>query len=245
MARNARHIQVTSWRQVIDWIMAGLLLSFCVGLAIGWALHDRATVDRLVAAEPVTLPISTDGQVEELAEPEATHGMREGSAGDSVDTNTPRLVADPIAELQTHRLRPPIDGMRIEAMKGSFAERRGGGSRPHEAADILAPRQTPIRAVDSGTIAKLFVSKAGGLTIYQFDETERFCYYYAHLDRYAAGLHEGRRVLPGDVIGFVGTSGNAPPSTPHLHFAIFELTPDRRWWQGRALDPYAVYSKKP
>jgi murein DD-endopeptidase MepM/ murein hydrolase activator NlpD len=78
--------------------------------------------------------------------------------------------------------------------------------------------------------------------IYQFDRAKRFCYYYAHLDRYAVGLHEGQRVAAGDVIGYVGTSGNAPPGTPHLHFAIFELTGDSHWWKGTPLDPYAVYS---
>jgi murein DD-endopeptidase MepM/ murein hydrolase activator NlpD len=97
--------------------------------------------------------------------------------------------------------------------------------------------------VESGTIAKLFVSKAGGNTIYQFDPTGRFCYYYAHLERYADGLREGQRISRGDVIGYVGTSGNAPRNTPHLHFAISELTVDRRWWQGRTIDPYLVFHR--
>ena len=126
-------------------------------------------------------------------------------------------------------------------MKGGFAERRDAGGRPHEAVDILAPRNTPVHAVDDGTIAKLFVSRAGGITIYQFDPSGRFCYYYAHLDRYAPGLLEGQRVSRGDVIGYVGTSGNAPPNTPHLHFAVFELDADRRWWKGRAIDPYLIF----
>jgi murein DD-endopeptidase MepM/ murein hydrolase activator NlpD len=128
-------------------------------------------------------------------------------------------------------------------MKGDFAERRGGGVRAHEAVDILAPRHTPVRAVEEGTIAKLFTSRAGGLTVYQFDSSQRFCYYYAHLDRYAPALREGDKIASGDVIGFVGTSGNAPPSTPHLHFAIFELTADRHWWEGKAIDPYLVFRK--
>ncbi len=131
----------------------------------------------------------------------------------------------------------------MDAMEGGFGERRGGGGRGHEAVDILAPRHTPVHAVEGGRIAKLFFSKAGGTTIYQFDPTERFCYYYAHLDRYADGLREGQEVSAGDVIGYVGTSGNAPPNTPHLHFAIFELTDARRWWEGRPLDPYLVYRR--
>ena len=128
-------------------------------------------------------------------------------------------------------------------MRGQFDERRDAGERPHEAVDLLAPRNTPVHAVENGTIAKLFVSKAGGNTIYQFDPSGRFCYYYAHLERYARGLRDGAAVERGDVIGFVGTSGNAPPNTPHLHFAIFELTPEHHWWQGKALDPYPAFHR--
>jgi len=138
------------------------------------------------------------------------------------------------------RLRMPIDGADIEAFKGGFEERRGG-DRPHEAVDMLAPRNTPVYAVENGTIAKLFYSKAGGLTIYQFDPSGRLCYYYAHLERYAEGLRDGQTVKQGEVIGYVGTSGNAPAGTPHLHFAVFELKGDRKWWQGRPLDPYQVF----
>ena len=126
-------------------------------------------------------------------------------------------------------------------MEGNFAESRSGEPRGHEAVDILALRNTPIRAVEDGKIAKLFLSKAGGNTIYQFDPSERFCYYYAHLDRYADGLRDGQLVAKGEIIGYVGTSGNAPPNTPHLHFAIFELGDDKKWWHGTAIDPYLVY----
>ncbi|PWT82821.1 MAG: endopeptidase, partial [Blastocatellia bacterium] len=140
------------------------------------------------------------------------------------------------------KLRLPIEGISVESFKGQFAERRG--NRPHQAVDIMAPRGTPVHAVQNGTIAKLFVSKAGGLTVYQFDSGGRLCYYYAHLDRYANGLHDGQQVSKGDVIGYVGTSGNAPPGAPHLHFAIFELDAGRKWWQGRPLDPYLVFKNE-
>ena len=98
---------------------------------------------------------------------------------------------------------------------------------------------TPIHAVVAGTIRKLFFSKPGGNTIYEFDEAGVYCYYYAHLDGYAKGTHdEGMRVERGEVIGFVGSTGNAEPAAPHLHFAIFELGPEKQWWQGRAMNPY-------
>ncbi len=147
-----------------------------------------------------------------------------------------------VSELSHSSLRLPIDGISIESFNGGFSEPRG--SRPHEAVDIVVPRGTPIHAVRDGTIAKLFFSKAGGTTIYQFDPDGRLCYYYAHLERYADGLHDGQHVSQGEVIGYVGSSGNAPPDTPHLHFAIFELNADRKWWQGRPLDPYLMFKEK-
>ena len=147
-----------------------------------------------------------------------------------------------VVEAPPRLLRMPIDGMTIEPFKGGFSEPRG--SRQHEAIDIVALRGTPVHAVQDGTVAKLFFSAAGGTTIYQFDPDRRRCFYYAHLARYADGLHDGQHVSQGEVIGYVGTSGNAAPDTPHLHFAIFELNADRKWWQGRPLDPYLVFREK-
>jgi murein DD-endopeptidase MepM/ murein hydrolase activator NlpD len=137
------------------------------------------------------------------------------------------------------KLQLPIDGMDIESLKGGFAERRS--SRQHEAVDIMAPRNTPVHAVQDGEIARLFLSKLGGNTVYQYDPTGHLCYYYAHLQRYAQGLHDGELVKRGDVIGYVGTSGNAPPTAPHLHFAVFDVT-FRRWWEGRPIDPYLFFN---
>src|SRR5262249_58413422 len=115
----------------------------------------------------------------------------------------PRATGD-----KAERVQMPIDGTNVEWMKGGFFEARTGHA--HEAVDLLAPRNTPVHAVQDGTIAKLFLSKAGGITVYQFDPRGRYCYYYAHLERYADGLREGQRVSRGDVIGDVGTSGTAP-----------------------------------
>jgi peptidoglycan LD-endopeptidase LytH len=159
-------------------------------------------------------------------------------AGDPTTSGAPNDAA--ITTLRHRRLRLPIDNAAVERLEGMFARTRDGNP-PHEAVDIVAPRDTPIHAVEDGTIARLFTSNAGGLTIYQFDPDQRFSYYYAHLERYAPGLAEGQRVMRGDVIGFVGTSGNAPPDTPHLHFAIFELEAERQWWSGRPIDPYRVF----
>ena len=130
----------------------------------------------------------------------------------------------------------PVQGLTLADLHGTFNEVHNGHA--HEAVDIMAPRGTPVHAAVSGTVRKLFLSKPGGNTIYQFDEMGVYCYYYAHLDGYAEGLREGMRVESGDVIGFVGSTGNADPRTPHLHFAIFHLGPERLWWKGKAVDPY-------
>ncbi len=130
----------------------------------------------------------------------------------------------------------PIEGLRPRDLSDTFNQGREG--HKHEALDILAPRGTPVLAVAAGKIAKLFLSKPGGLTIYQFDEAGAYCFYYAHLDRYEEGLREGDEVLPGQRIGYVGTTGNAPPNVPHLHFTVFQLGPEKRWWQGTAINPY-------
>jgi murein DD-endopeptidase MepM/ murein hydrolase activator NlpD len=134
-------------------------------------------------------------------------------------------------------LSPPISGLALANLQDTFGDFHNG--HRHEAIDIMEPRGTPVHAVVPGTIRKLFFSVRGGITIYEFDETGAYCYYYAHLERYAAGLREGMRVERGDVIGFVGSTGNADAHAPHLHFAIFELGPEKLWWKGAAVDPYA------
>lgn len=151
---------------------------------------------------------------------------------------SPAISADPFADLRQRQLTLPVEGINREDLRDSFNDLRG--TRRHEAIDVLAPRNTPVLAVEDGKIAKLFYSEGGGITIYQFDPTETYVYYYAHLERYADEVREGRNVKRGDVIGYVGTTGNAPRNTPHLHFAIFKMGEDKRWWQGTAIDPYSV-----
>ncbi|MGH9411788.1 MAG: M23 family metallopeptidase [Vicinamibacterales bacterium] len=145
------------------------------------------------------------------------------------------------ADLIARHLTMPVEGVRPDQLVDSFHDAREvQGAHQHEAIDILAPRNTPVVAVEDGTIAKLFLSKAGGTTVYQFDPENEYCYYYAHLERYADGLKDGEAVHRGQVIGYVGTSGDAPKNTPHLHFAIFKLTAAKHWWQGTAIDPYNI-----
>jgi murein DD-endopeptidase MepM/ murein hydrolase activator NlpD len=137
----------------------------------------------------------------------------------------------------------PVAGVARTAMRDMFNEVHGG--HRHEAIDILAPRGTPVIAADDGVVKKLFTSVPGGLTVYEFDPDQRFCYYYAHLDRYAVGLHEGQQLRRGEILGYVGTTGNAPKDTPHLHFALIRLDPDRRWWKGTYVNPYPLLAGRP
>lgn len=144
----------------------------------------------------------------------------------------------PDQALMQRKLIVPVQGVRAKELRDQFNEMRGG--HRHEAIDITAPRGTPVLAADEGNVVKLFVSKPGGLTVYQFDDSRTYCYYYAHLDKYAPKLTEGTLLRKGDVLGYVGSTGDAPPAAPHLHFAIFKLGPERHWWEGTAIDPYGL-----
>ena len=132
----------------------------------------------------------------------------------------------------------PIDGVTSANLHDTFNETRGGHA--HDAIDIMEPRGTPVHAVVDGTIEKLFISKAGGNTIYQFDIPSEYCYYYAHLGRYADGIREGMHIAQGDVIAYVGSTGDANQAAPHLHFEIHVLGPEKHWWQGTPINPYPV-----
>ncbi|HEX2122744.1 MAG TPA: M23 family metallopeptidase [Thermoanaerobaculia bacterium] len=140
-------------------------------------------------------------------------------------------------------IRVPVLGISASDLRDSYTEPRGGG-RVHRAIDIRAPRGTPVIAAVDGTIRKLFTSAAGGLTIYQFDANEERVFYYAHLDRYADGLAEGLFVREGTVIGYVGTTGNAPADTPHLHFSIEVLPPTKEWWKGEPVNPFPLLTRR-
>ena len=155
------------------------------------------------------------------------------------DTPVAAAGAAPAPNVPPGKLLVPVDGMPFSRLADTYDQPRGT-ERHHEALDIMAPKGTKVVAVADGKIAKLFTSKPGGLTVYQFDPTEKYAYYYAHLDRYADGLQEGAQVKRGDLIGYVGSTGNADPNAPHLHFAVFELTPEKQWWKGTPVDPYPL-----
>ena len=136
----------------------------------------------------------------------------------------------------TGAIRMPVKGVAAASLKDSFLDKRG--SRLHHAIDIMAPRGTPVLAAVDGEVAKAYRHALGGLSVYQYDAERRHAYYYAHLDFFAPGLAAGQPIAAGALIGYVGTSGNATPTSPHLHFAIYRLGPEKQWWRGTPLDPY-------
>jgi len=149
-------------------------------------------------------------------------------------------LRDPHPDADLDRLLIPVAGVAARQLIDTFADARANG-RPHDAIDILAPLGTPVRAAADGTVEKLFVSKAGGNTVYVRSRSRAYRYYYAHLDRYRPGLREGETLHRGDAVGTVGYSGNADPAAPHLHFAVMRTTPTGRWWDsGEAINPYPL-----
>jgi murein DD-endopeptidase MepM/ murein hydrolase activator NlpD len=154
-----------------------------------------------------------------------------------------RAAAYPLSAARYPLVLIPVQGIQAPQLKDTFNEGRAG--HLHHAIDILAPRGTPVLAAVDGTVRKLFVSQAGGITLYEYDLAGERSYYYAHLDGYAPGIREGLALHRGDVLGYVGTTGNAPETTPHLHFAIEILPPTKEWWKGEAIDPYPVLTRAP
>jgi len=134
----------------------------------------------------------------------------------------------------------PVTGVKPGELVDTFSQARGAG-RVHDAIDIMAARGTPVVAANDGHVVKLFTSKPGGLTVYEFDPQDKVIYYYAHLDSYAPGLAEGQVLHRGDPIGFVGSTGDASADAPHLHFEVEVLGPAKQWWHATSINPYGRF----
>jgi murein DD-endopeptidase MepM/ murein hydrolase activator NlpD len=151
-----------------------------------------------------------------------------------------REARDYMDDLRARNLLIPVQGVAASQLHDTYNDARSGG-RVHDAIDIHAPRGTPVLATTDGVVLKLHQSSLGGITLYQLDDDGRTRYYYAHMDGYADGIAEGVRVHRGQVIGYVGDTGNAAPGDCHLHFAIAILSDVSRWWSGQNLNPYEVW----
>lgn len=248
---NAREAKKTNWA-VVTAGLGGFVLGALTVLFIVWAYSGFRTEDGLPAASPEEVAVRETPVMRSAPAPAPSPTPSAPPSGSparpwvqpSPIEGAPQASSDapllpPPADLQQRNLILPVQGIRPQQLQNTFEDARDG-RRVHEAIDIIAPRNTPVLAVEDGKIAKLFTSKQGGLTLYQFDPTEKYAYYYAHLESYADGVKEGAMLRRGQVVGYVGTSGNAAPDNPHLHFAIFRLTPEKRWWDGTPINPFPV-----
>jgi septal ring factor EnvC (AmiA/AmiB activator) len=204
-----------------------------------------AVVDSTPAAGPApvrgTFGPDNPTSIREMAPAQIQQALRTDTAHtlDVIDSTPAAVPTDVDLATLKREMMVPVSGVPASALYDSYTELRGG-TRPHEALDIPAPRGTPVLSAANGRVLKLFNSKAGGLMVYAADSTERFILMYAHLDAYQPGLADGQPLRRGQQIGVVGTTGNAPPNVPHLHFAIARSTDVKQWWKGSPVNPYPL-----
>ena len=205
-------------------------------LATGCSREEPRTVvlDPRTGREAVPAPAAPAVAVKPAAPTPAP--VAKAPAAAKPDAVAPQATGDGPALFAARHPIVPVEGIPPRELRDNFEQVRG--ARKHEAIDIMAPLGTRVFAVDDGKLVKLFRSIPGGVTAYQFDPQNQLAYYYAHLDRYADGLKEGMTLRRGDLIGYVGSTGNADADAPHLHFAVFLLGPERRWWKGEPVNPY-------
>ncbi|NYI19688.1 murein DD-endopeptidase MepM/ murein hydrolase activator NlpD [Xanthomonas arboricola] len=223
-----------------------LLMILIAGVAIGaggyWWLErsaPEAQVPSPATAAPAVAAPSTATAAVSAAAPAPAPTVP--AAAEPVSAAPAPAASAPTADASAtgSGLLIPVQGIGREQLQDTFTDARSEG-RVHDAIDILAPTGTPVLAVADGTVEKLFNSERGGLTVYQFAPGGTYCYYYAHLERYADGLAETQSIKRGQVIGYVGSTGNANPAAPHLHFEIHRLGPEKQWWKGDVLNPYPI-----
>ena len=225
-ARDAGRIEIISYVEcalVVIIVLAAVSMARGVG-STGMASDSAAAVSPSTAAAP----------------PAGAASARTGDDPPPMEPSGLETVTSEDLALLAREIAMPLDSVNPAALHSSFNERRGGGARAHEALDIMAPSRTPVKSATRGRVLKLFTSVAGGLMVYAADSSERFVLIYAHLDGYAPGLQDGSALTRGQLIGFVGSTGNASANAPHLHFAIARSADVKRWSRGRAVDPLPV-----
>jgi peptidoglycan LD-endopeptidase LytH len=233
---------------------AAIAVAGLIGIAIGAAIKtgfiqirrggasaDSSSVVVRTGAGDVVMADSSSAAVRATQPVSATPRTPPALAADTLlapaasdDSNAVRPTAAELTELSA-ALIVPVAGVLPKDLLDTFDEPRG--TRRHNALDIPAPRGTPVLSATDGRLERMFTSEAGGLMVYASDPTGRFVLMYAHLDRYADGLSDGMPLRRGDTIGYVGTTGNAPPEVPHLHFGIARTNNVGRWWTGTPVDP--------
>ncbi|MAC10973.1 MAG: hypothetical protein CMN74_01825 [Sphingorhabdus sp.] len=223
------------WRDV-RLVAQAVVITSAVWLVLFYLFGDRLPTApspaELAGGGPVAGPGGEGTQIDPVAEPRGTQ-----SRGKRVAMTPQNGLPD------QGKLFIPVAGVRKSDVVDSYNDDRGGGTRTHEAIDILADTGTPVLAAAPGTVEKLFWSDLGGNTIYIRSPDKRKIYYYAHLDAYRNGLKEGQSVRAGEPLGSVGSSGNADPAAPHLHFSVLNTTPEANWSEGTPINPYPLLSR--
>jgi len=223
-------------------IIVTATITSMVWIVAGGSLLDLSTSDSQIEK-------TSPAQAAKQAEPMAKETMA-GSDQSAASVEKERNVASPDRANATRpgnrdlkQLVIPVLNVKPGELSDSFLAERDGGTRMHEAIDIMAPKGTTVVAAAPGTIERIYRSEKGGNSLYLRSDDKQTIFYYAHLDKYAPGLNEGQKVRRGQRLGTVGTTGNAAPDTPHLHFAIMRTTPDAEWWEPtNAINPYPYLS---
>ena len=245
-------------RVLVAVMFGGALAASCVQIEDASDKKAKATADSAagmvistptprVPASPASARVGPDSITRIRGGPQWSAAERAELQSDTahsisdIDTSIVRMPELPEPTLGAMgALLVPVRGIEPSQLRDTYDEKRGGDTRVHEALDIPAPRGTPVLSATGGRVLKLFDSKAGGKMVYAADSSERFILMYAHLDSYANGLAEGQPLTRGQVLGAVGTTGNAPPNLPHLHFAIARSNDVKVWWKGMPVNPFPM-----
>lgn len=227
-------------------IVATATVTSAVWIVAGGSLIEMAGSDsQLGSTRPSEAAPSPDPPVQAETQDISGGPAPLPAETDRVAKTLDTKAADRPKESETRDLMVPVLNVRPDDLTDMFTDARGDHKRLHEAIDIMAPAGTSVRAAAPGVIEKLYVSDAGGNTIYVRSSDGETIHFYAHLGEYAKGLQEGQRVRRGQRLGTVGSSGNASPQAPHLHFAIMRTTKDAKWWEpANAINPYTELTRK-
>ncbi len=232
------------WR---TFIVLVIFLGACIAtvwFVSRWRKQNRAVVTRTESPNSANATAEATPQNSPSASPELPTSIEPPtpSPGASTSPSPPETSPSPTPQsgfVGTLHLIIPVAGVTKDQLIDTFTDARSEG-RVHDAIDIPAPQGTPVLAVADGEIVKLFQSDKGGTTIYQLSSDRQLIYYYAHLQGYRDGLTEGQFVRQGEVIGFVGDTGNAGPGNYHLHFSIAIVSDPKRYWEGTNVNPYPL-----
>jgi len=223
-----------------------IFFAFFVGAiaAILWIRRDRANNLSSAVVQQTPIP-TTSPSLEVTPTPSPLPAASPEVPLEPGLSSTPAAPAQQPADsfVGQVNLVVPVLGVNPEQLLDTFEDARSEG-RSHDAIDIAAPAGTPVIAASEGEIVKLFQSEKGGTTIYQLSPDRKLVFYYAHLQRYAHGIHEGKYLRQGEVIGYVGDTGNAGAGNYHLHFSIATIADPKRHWDGTNINPYPLLKKR-